>query len=86
MGKTWGKAAHYVRMRSSRIVDSCPQITKKTTTRTIKTVHNVTFPPTYPDIFPSFFPQAKSSKMTLLINRFSPLSTSPITITTNLKS
>lgn len=82
----WGKAVNYVGFARRKNVDERPQLGVYATTRPHQHVYNHSFVPDLTDLFPQRFPQAKMTKLYLLTGLFSPLSTLPITTTTNLKS
>jgi len=82
----WGKAVKYVGVARRKDVDGRPQMRVYTATEPRQHVYNHSFVPDLTDLFPQRFPQAKMTKLHLLIGTFSPLSTLPITTTTNLKS
>lgn len=67
-------------------VDGHPQNMVGNNMNIAKTVQNHIFLPHPSDRFPHTFPHACGNIITLLISSFSPLSTQPITITTNLKN
>ena len=72
-----------VRLKS---VDEYPQNSEFTYVSDTQSVYNPTFMPYLPSYFPHFYPQAFLVKLSPLMSTFSPLSTPPIIITTNLKN
>lgn len=82
----WGKIVQYMGFARRKSVDARPQLGVYTTTHPHLHVYNHSFVPDLTDLFPQRFPQAKITQLHLLIGLFSPLSTLPITTTTNLKS
>ena len=82
----WGKVVNFVGSQRRKNVDGRPQMSVYTTTRPRQHVYNHSFVPDLTNLFPQFFPQAIYTQLHLLISLFSPLSTLPITTTTNLKS
>ena len=81
----WGKLVNSVWVCLEKLVDERPQNGAYALTGTFTAVYNHRFMPVLTPLFPRFYPQAKSTDSSLLRSQFSPLSTAPITTTTNLK-
>lgn len=85
MSNAWGKVANNMRVVGLFSVDVHPHIYIHPTIWLYKSVYNYLFLPTLPAFFTRRFPQDFLPILPLLSSFFSPLSTLPITITTNLK-
>ena len=82
----WGKIVKYLGFARLKNVDERPQVDQNSMITTMTYVYNHSVVPVFTNLFPQFYPQAKRTQLHLLIGLFSPLSTIPITTTTNLKS
>lgn len=82
----WGKIVNYLGFACLKNVDVRPQVAQNSMNTAMTYVYNHSVVPVFTNLFPQFYPQAKRTQLHLLIGLFSPLSTIPITTTTNLKS
>jgi len=82
---TWGKAVNSVWVHSWLNVDARPQVGGIVHVSQKVDVYNRMVMPIYTVYCPQTFPQVFLAKLYLLIDPLSPLSTVPITTTTNLK-
>lgn len=81
-----GKAVNSVWDARLKAVDVYPHSVGFTMNHDLQAVYNHNLMPVLTSRFPHFYPQVILAKTTLLARLFSPLSTLPITIATNLKN
>ena len=86
MHNTCGKDVNSVWDGRRKSVEARPQVVVSNIIRTMTAVYNHSFVPVLTSLFPHGYPQVFSIKSHPLLYMFSPLSTLPITITTNLKN
>lgn len=86
MLNTCGKIVNMLRIRSRPGGDGHPQNGMSTHQEPTGHVYKVRFTPSSPVFHPPTFPQLNLTKTPLVQLYFSPLSTQPITTTTNLKN
>ena len=84
MLSTWGKVVKNLRIHSWIAVDDYPQIQYIVSFRHNQAVYNHSRILIFPTVFTRTFPHRFLHKISLLRHLFSPLSTPPITISTNL--
>lgn len=84
MYNAWGKVVKNLRIHSRLAVDEYPQKLPAPTTYRSNTVYNHLVLPVLQTAFTRTFPQYFFQETLPLRRLFSPLSTPPITITTNL--
>ncbi len=86
MSSAWGNIAHNLCVACWTAVVERPQFYHKTLQEPVLGVNNRLLLPTQPLSFARSSPQVLFDKLPPLKYLFSPLSTAPITTTTNLKS
>lgn len=85
MPSTWGKTAKIVRTADAKDGEVHPQKVAELYNSDAPTVEKVRFSHSLPIVSPLFFPQSITHFLSPLRSLFSPISTQPITITTNFK-
>lgn len=80
-----GKIVNSMGIHRQKVVDERPQNDQSVMMQPSQAVYNHNFVPVLTSHFPHFYPQAFMTNFYLLMSSFSPLSTLPITTTTNLK-
>lgn len=84
MSRLWGKDANNLRKHSWSAGDERPQINTQLPDGNVNYVQNYHITPFYHTVYAHCLPQIFLAKSPPLKNMFSPLSTPPITNTTNL--